>query len=100
MDTTIVAVFTICDDILRAMRHQDDVRSQMSNAEVMTTAIVSMLYFSGSFEKSRIFLREMGYIPRMLSKSRFNRRLIIQAPVFKWFRPSKNKANRGTTSAH
>lgn len=82
MDTIIVAVFAICDDILRAMRHQDDVRSQMSNAEVMTTAIVAMLYFSGNFEKSRIFLKEMGYIPSMLSKSRFNRRVHQIKPMF------------------
>jgi len=47
----------------------------MTYAEVMTTEIVAMLYFGGNFERSRIFLKEMGYIPKMLSKSRFNRRL-------------------------
>lgn len=82
MDTVIVAVFAICEDILRAMRHKDDIRSQMSDAEVMTTAVVAMLYFSGNFERSRIFLKEMGYIPRMLSKSRFNRRLHQIKPMF------------------
>jgi len=75
MDIVIVAVFAICEDLLRAMRHKDDIRSQVSDAEVMTTAIVAMLYFSGNFERSLIFLKEMGYIPKMLSKSRFNRRL-------------------------
>ena len=64
MDTVIVAVFTICEDMLRAMRHKDDIRSQMSDAEVMTTAVVAMLYFSGNFERARIFLQEMGYIPK------------------------------------
>jgi len=82
MDTEIVAVFVICEDILRAKRNKDDLRSQMSAAEVMTTAVVSMLYFSGNFEGSRIFLKEMGYIPKMLSKSRFNRRLHQIKPMF------------------
>ncbi|WP_372368807.1 hypothetical protein [Candidatus Uabimicrobium sp. HlEnr_7] len=41
----------------------------------MTTALVSMLYFSGNFEKGRNFLAEHGYIKKMLSKSRFNRRI-------------------------
>lgn len=82
MDTIIVAVFAICEDILRALRHKDDVRVQMTDAEVMTTAIVAMLYFNGNFETSRVFLKEMGYIPGMLSKSRFNRRLHQIKPKF------------------
>lgn len=38
----------------------------------MTTAIVAALYFGGNLERARKLL---GQIPRMLSKSRFNRRL-------------------------
>jgi hypothetical protein len=46
----------------------------MSDAEVMTTAIVAALEYGGNLEKAcRMLLRE-GYIPHMLSKSRFNRR--------------------------
>ena len=58
-----------------------DVR-QMSDAEVMTTSIVSALFFSGNMEKSRIFLQEHGYIPKMLAKSRFNRRQHKIAELF------------------
>jgi len=82
MDTTIIAVFAICDDILRALSHKEDCRAQMTDAEVMTTAIIAMLYFGGNCERSRIFLKEMGYIPKMLSKSRFNRRLHRVKPMF------------------
>jgi hypothetical protein len=74
MDTTIVAVFVMCDDILKACGHKDDIRSKMLDAEVITTAMIAMLYFHGNFERSRIFLKEMGYVPKMLSRSRFNRR--------------------------
>jgi hypothetical protein len=41
----------------------------------MTTALVAASVFGGCFERSRAFLATHGYIPHMLSKSRFNRRL-------------------------
>jgi hypothetical protein len=47
----------------------------MSDAEVMTTAIVAALHFSGNFERARGLLASPHYIPQMLSKSQFNRRL-------------------------
>ncbi len=75
MDSHIVAVFCLCDDMLKALHHPEDVQCQMTDSEVMTTAILAALYFRGNFELSRRFLRDEGYIPHMLSKSRFNRRL-------------------------
>lgn len=41
----------------------------------MTAAIVTMLYFRGNFRQGCQFLYEYGYMPHMLSRSRFNRRL-------------------------
>lgn len=75
MDTQIVAVFCLCDDMLKAFHHYEDPQTQMNDAEVMTTAITAALYFGGNFEHARKHLKEVGYIPKMLSKSRFNRRL-------------------------
>ena len=75
MDNQIIAVYCICDDLLKAMNHKEDPQCQMSDAEVMTTAIVSVLFFSGNYVRSREFLVEQGYVPRMLSASRYNRRL-------------------------
>jgi hypothetical protein len=75
MDDQIVAVFCLCDDMLKALGHYEDPQCQMSDAEVMTTAIVAALRHAGNFEHARRFLKEEGYIPKMLSKSRFNRRL-------------------------
>jgi hypothetical protein len=82
MDTQIVAIFCICDDILKGLRHCEDKQRQMSDTEVMTTSIVAALFFSGNVEKSRVFLQEHGYIPRMLEKSRFNRRQHMIAELF------------------
>ncbi|MCA6568380.1 MAG: IS982 family transposase, partial [Pseudanabaena sp. M065S1SP2A07QC] len=38
MNDEIVAIYCLCDDILRAMNHKSDIQQQMSDAEVMTTA--------------------------------------------------------------
>ena len=38
MDLTIVAVYTICDDLLISLGHREHPQTQMTDAEVMTTA--------------------------------------------------------------
>jgi hypothetical protein len=82
MDTRIVAVYCLCDDMLKALNHRDDPQSQMTDAEVMTTAIVAALDYGGNMEKARNMLQVEGYIPKMLSKSRFNRRWHRSADLF------------------
>ena len=82
MDLTIVTFYTLCDDLLIAHNYQDDPRTQMTAAEVMTTALVAAELFAGNHQKARQLLKEQGYIPNMLSKSRFNRRLHQVAPMF------------------
>ena len=49
MDTQIVVVFCLIDDMLKAIHHFEDHQCRMSDAEVMTTAIVAMLHFKGNF---------------------------------------------------
>ena len=75
MDTEIIAIYCLCDDFLKAMHHVDDGQCQMSDAEVMTTAIVAVRYFGGNIEWARAMLQQQAYIPTMLSRSRLNRRL-------------------------
>lgn len=75
MDTEIIAVYCLCDDMLKAMHHIEDRQRQMSDAEVMTTAIVAAHYFGGNIESARGLLTQRKYIPAMLSRSRLNRRL-------------------------
>jgi hypothetical protein len=82
MDSQIIAVYCLCDDMLKGLHHYEDPQSQMSDAEVMTTALVAALDFGGNLEKSRAHLQEYGYIPNMLKKSRFNRRLHRIAGLF------------------
>ena len=82
MDTQIVVVFCLCDDMLKARQHVEDKQCQMTDAEVMTTAIVAMLYFRGNFRLASQYMCEHGYIPNMLSRSRYNRRLHRIADLF------------------
>jgi hypothetical protein len=41
----------------------------------VTAAIIATLFYGGNFERSRNFLPSSGMMPRMLSRSRFSRRL-------------------------
>jgi len=75
MDDKIIATFCLCDDLLKAMHHLEDRQCQMNDAEIMTTACVASLFFRGNQESARAMLQQYGYIPHMLSKSRFSRRL-------------------------
>jgi hypothetical protein len=38
MITEIIAIYAISDDLLKAIGHSEDCRTQMSDAEVITTA--------------------------------------------------------------
>lgn len=75
MDDKIIATFCLCDDLLKTIHHPEDPQGQMNDAEVMTTALVAALFFRGNHESARVMLKQHGYIPQMLSKSRFSRRL-------------------------
>ena len=75
MQERIITMYCLCDEFLKASGVVDPPTTIMGTAEVMTTALVAANIFGGCFEQSRHFLHSHGYIPHMLSKSRFNRRL-------------------------
>jgi hypothetical protein len=75
MDDKIIAIFCLCDDLLKAMHHQEDRQCQMNDAEIMTTAFIAALCLRGNHESARTLLKQYGYIPPMVSKSRFSRRV-------------------------
>lgn len=71
----IIAIYCICDDFFKnqGLEHWPNIK--MTDAELMTTFIVAHTDFYGNIDKARIFFLEHGYIPSMLEKSRFCRRL-------------------------
>ena len=74
MDLHIILVYCLCADLLIALHHREDPQCQMSDAEVMRTAIVAALFFGGKYKRAQELLQEQGYIPHMLSKSQLSRR--------------------------
>jgi len=75
MDDTITTIYCLCDDFLKAIGHRDDLQVVMSTAEVMSVPLVAATFFGANIDKTRLFLHEYGYVKRMLSKSRLNRRI-------------------------
>lgn len=76
MDGQLIAIFCLCDDLLKTLGHTEDRQRRMTDAEVMTTAVWAALQFGGNYERARAWLATFGYVPGMLSKSRFHRRLV------------------------
>lgn len=74
-ENKIIALYCIVDDLLKRIGHKEDVRRKVSDSEVITTALVSALYFGGHQDNARQFMKMTKLIPFMLDKSRFNRRL-------------------------
>jgi hypothetical protein len=75
VDDTITTIYCLCDEFLKAIHHQDDPQVRLTTAEVMTVPLVAATFFSGNLDKTRRFLHEYGYMPKMISKGRFNHRL-------------------------
>ncbi len=75
MDGQIIAVYCLNADMLRALGHRDDGQWHLTDAEVMTIALVAALFFGGNYALTCAFLHEQHYMQRMLSPRRFNRRL-------------------------
>ncbi|MDQ3251336.1 MAG: IS982 family transposase [Actinomycetota bacterium] len=75
MDDTITTIYCLSDEFLKAMGHRDDPQARLSTAEVMTVPLVAAAFFGGNIEATRSFMSEYGYMPKMISKSRLNRRI-------------------------
>jgi hypothetical protein len=71
----IITVYAIIDDLLKAIAHNEDSRRDMSDAEIITSAICAAMYFDGNHNKACGYLKDHNLIPNMLEKSLFNRRL-------------------------
>lgn len=71
----IIRIYCIVDDILKSIGHFEDTRRKVSDSEIITTAMVSALYFGGHVDNARGFMKMTKLVPGMLDKSRFNRRL-------------------------
>jgi hypothetical protein len=74
MDEKILAIYCLCADSLQALGHAEEPQQKMRDAEVVTTALVAMLFFRGNCEAARALLCAPWSRPHRLSRSRLNRR--------------------------
>ena len=89
MDTQIIVVFCLCTDMLKSLHHYEDRQCQMSDAEVMTTAIIAMLYFKGNFSLASRYLFKQNYFPKMLERQSFQPQITSDSRVvFDFVSPS------------
>lgn len=79
MDDTIIIIYCLCDDFLKAIGHRDDLQVTMSTAEVMTVPLVAATFLDANVDKTSLFLHEYGYVTKVLGKSRLSRR------IYRWF---------------
>lgn len=70
----IITVYVVVDEVLKVLAHESDSRAVVSDAEILTVALVAARYFQNRHESALVVLQSQAYIPR-LSLSRFNRRL-------------------------
>ena len=47
MQDKVIGIYCLIDDMLKGIKHPEDVRRHVSDSEVITTAVVSAMYFSG-----------------------------------------------------
>ena len=71
----IISIFCLIDDLFIGINHPEDIRRSVSDSEIAVTAIVSAIYFGGNQHHAIHFMKSYGIVPKMLDKSRFNRRL-------------------------
>ncbi len=74
-DAIIITSYVIIDDVMRSLNHRSHPLAKVSDAEVLTVAVVAAKYFHNNHERALWVLTELGYLSERLSTSRFNRRL-------------------------
>jgi hypothetical protein len=74
-EDVILTVYVVIDDVMKGSGHQSDIRASLTDAEVLSIAVLAALYFQNHHERAVYVLPRMGYFRHRLSASRFNRRL-------------------------
>jgi hypothetical protein len=83
VEKEIITVFCFVDELLKAIDINTDKQAQMSLSEIVTTALVAVKYFGTNYARALNFLKEHRYFKRILSRSRFSRRL-NKIPDYLW----------------
>jgi len=75
-ETTIITIYIIIDAISEKLLISPPQKQKLSDAEVVTIAVCSALFFNSNHDKALAWLHRCGYFPTILSLSRYNRRVL------------------------
>ncbi len=78
-----IALYCICDEVVKSLNIKDDEQCKMSTSEVMTFAIMSAILFGCDYRRMCLIARNYRYFTKILSHSRLVRR-IHQIPEHVW----------------
>ncbi len=73
-DSFIISAYSIIADTMTGVGHKSHCLAKVSDAEILTVAVVAAKYFHNHHECALCLMVQLGYI-RTLSVSRYNRRL-------------------------
>ncbi len=71
----IIGIDVVIDETMRALGHTSHPLAGVSDAEVLTVAVVAAAFFGHQHARARAILRATGYLSRALTAARFSRRL-------------------------
>lgn len=84
MNEQAIAIFCICDEIVKSFHLLDDPQHKMTTAEIMTFALISALHYHADYRTTRLVCMSFRYFPNILSHSRLVRR-IHEIPENLWW---------------
>jgi len=85
-DALIVTTYVMIDDMMQALEHRSHCLAGLSDAEILTVAVLAARYFGNHHARAGGQLTGTAYFPRTVSPSRFNRRLHALADWLDLFR--------------
>ncbi len=75
----IIGIYVVSDETMRALGHTSHPLAQVSDAEVLSVAVVAAAFFGNHHARALAILRATGYLPSALSTARFSRRVHAMA---------------------
>jgi IS5 family transposase len=84
MSEQAIAIFCICDEVVKSYGLPENPNCKMTIAEIMTFAIISALHYRADYRTTRLVVSLLQYFPKILSHSRLVRR-IHAIPEQMWY---------------
>ena len=75
MNEQAIAIFCICDEVIKSYGFPESPYCKMTTAEVMTFAIISALHYHADYRSTRLVVSLLHYFSKILSHSHLVRRI-------------------------